>query len=146
MDNKDILAVCEQLNISVKSQSSTMTEAEAERIRAAVTRYSSPPKSAPTRPVVAPSITQQNSSIHVGNLSLQVTEEDLRTVFLEYGKVIRVSLPTDRETGRLRGFAFVEMATEAEANAAIADLDGAEWMGREMRVNKARPRREYRRY
>lgn len=145
LDNKDILTICEQLNISVKSHSSTMTEAEAARIRSALTRYSSPPKSAPVRPVAAPLTIQQNSSIYVGNLSFKATEEDLRTVFSEYGKVTRVTLPTDRETGQRRGFAFVEMATEAEANEAIADLDGAEWMGREMRVNKARPR-ENRRY
>jgi RNA recognition motif-containing protein len=69
-----------------------------------------------------------------------MSEEDLRSVFSEYGEVIRVTLPTDRETGRLRGFAFVEMATEAEANLATAELDEAEWMGREMKVSKARPR------
>jgi RNA recognition motif-containing protein len=79
-------------------------------------------------------------SIYVGNLSYEVTEEDLSAVFKEYGSVKRIQLPTDRETGRLRGFAFVEMATEAEETAAIEALDGAEWMGRDMKVNKARPR------
>lgn len=79
-------------------------------------------------------------SIYVGNLSYQVTEADLNAVFAEYGSVKRVQLPTDRETGRIRGFGFVEMTTEAEEQAAIDALDGAEWMGREMRVNKARPR------
>ncbi|MBD0345084.1 MAG: RNA-binding protein [Coleofasciculus sp. Co-bin14] len=79
-------------------------------------------------------------SIYVGNLSYDVTEEDLSAVFKEYGSVKRIQLPTDRETGRLRGFAFVEMATEAEETAAIEALDGAEWMGRDMKVNKARPR------
>lgn len=79
-------------------------------------------------------------TIYVGNLSFQATEEDLREVFAEYGKVSRISLPTDRETGRKRGFAFVEMETEAEEDAAIAELDGAEWLGREIRVNKAKPR------
>jgi RNA recognition motif-containing protein len=83
---------------------------------------------------------QQNKSIYVGNLSYQVTSEDLRTVFSEYGKVIRVKLPTDRITGRPRGFAFVEMATEVDANVAIQTLNGAEWMGRLMRVSKARLR------
>lgn len=81
-------------------------------------------------------------SIYVGNLSYNATQEDLTTVFAEYGAVSRVTLPTDRETGRPRGFAFVEMSNEAEEDAAIEALDGAEWMGRELRVNKARPREE----
>lgn len=81
-------------------------------------------------------------SIYVGNLSFQVTEEDLKQAFAEYGKVNRVQLPTERETGRLRGFAFVEMATEEEETAAIEALDGAEWMGRDLKVNKAKPRTE----
>ena len=79
-------------------------------------------------------------SIYVGNLSYEVTKEDLTTVFEEYGTVSRVSLPSDRETGRPRGFGFVEMSSEEEESAAIESLDGAEWMGREIRVNKARPR------
>ncbi|MGA7935223.1 MAG: RNA-binding protein [Kovacikia sp.] len=81
-------------------------------------------------------------SIYVGNLSYQVTQEDLEQAFAEYGTVSRVQLPTDRETGRLRGFAFVEMGTEAEEAAAIEALDGAEWMGRDLKVNKARPRED----
>jgi RNA recognition motif-containing protein len=81
-------------------------------------------------------------SIYVGNLSYQVTEDELRSVFGEYGKVNRVQLPTDRETGRPRGFAFVEMDSEAQESAAIEALDGAEWMGRDLKVNKARPRPE----
>ncbi len=81
-------------------------------------------------------------SIYVGNLSYEVTQEDLSAVFAEYGSVKRVQLPTDRETGRLRGFAFVEMGSEAEEAAAIEALDGAEWMGRDMKVNKARPRED----
>lgn len=79
-------------------------------------------------------------TIYVGNLSFQATEDDLREVFAEYGKVSRVSLPTDRETGRKRGFAFVEMEEEAQEDQAISELDGAEWLGREIRVNKAKPR------
>ncbi|HIK54637.1 MAG TPA: RNA-binding protein [Synechococcales cyanobacterium M55_K2018_004] len=79
-------------------------------------------------------------TIYVGNLSFQATEDDLREVFAEYGKVNRVSLPTDRETGRKRGFAFVEMEDEEKEDLAIAELDGAEWLGREIRVNKAKPR------
>ncbi|AFY41559.1 RNA-binding protein [Nostoc sp. PCC 7107] len=81
-------------------------------------------------------------SIYVGNLSYQVTEEDLKMAFSEYGKVSRVQLPTDRETGRPRGFAFVEMETESQETAAIEALDGAEWMGRDLKVNKAKPREE----
>ena len=79
-------------------------------------------------------------SIYVGNLSYEVTKEDLTTVFEEYGTVSRVSLPSDRETGRPRGFGFVEMESEDNETKAIESLDGAEWMGRELRVNKARPR------
>lgn len=79
-------------------------------------------------------------SIYVGNLNYEVTKEDLTTVFQEYGTVSRVSLPSDRETGRPRGFGFVEMSSEDEETKAIESLDGAEWMGRELRVNKARPR------
>ena len=79
-------------------------------------------------------------TIYIGNLSFQATEDDIREIFTEYGTVKRVSLPTDRETGRKRGFAFVEMDTETEEDAAIEDLDGAEWMGREIRLNKAKPR------
>ncbi|MTJ46480.1 RNA-binding protein [Dolichospermum sp. UHCC 0259] len=81
-------------------------------------------------------------SIYVGNLSYDVTENDLNGVFAEYGTVKRVQLPTDRETGRKRGFAFVEMGTEAEETAAIEALDGAEWMGRNLKVNKAKPKED----
>ncbi|EKU96785.1 hypothetical protein N836_26105 [Leptolyngbya sp. Heron Island J] len=80
-------------------------------------------------------------SIYVGNLSFDVTQDDLNQAFSEYGTVKSTHLPTDRETGRKRGFAFVEMETEAEETAAIEALDGAEWMGRNLKVNKARPRR-----
>lgn len=79
-------------------------------------------------------------SIYVGNLSYQVTQDDLNAVFAEYGTVKRVQLPTDRETGRIRGFGFVEMSSDAEEEAAIEALDGAEWMGRDLKVNKAKPR------
>ncbi len=81
-------------------------------------------------------------SIYVGNLSYQVAEDDLKQAFAEYGTVKRIQLPTDRETGRVRGFAFVEMGTEAEETTAIEALDGAEWMGRDLKVNKAKPREE----
>ncbi|MEM9213863.1 MAG: RNA-binding protein [Cyanobacteria bacterium P01_F01_bin.150] len=79
-------------------------------------------------------------SVYVGNLSYDVTREDIQEVFAEYGTVKRVSLPMDRETDRPRGFAFVDMSQESEEEAVIEALDGAEWMGREMKVNKARPR------
>ncbi len=81
-------------------------------------------------------------SVYVGNLSYEVTEASINSVFAEYGSVKRVQLPTDRETGRVRGFAFVEMSSDAEELAAIDALDGAEWMGRDLKVNKARPREE----
>jgi RNA recognition motif-containing protein len=81
-------------------------------------------------------------TIYVGNLSYRATEADLRAVFADYGEVTRVVLPTDRETGRMRGFAFVDMNDEAREDAAITELDGAEWMGRQLRVNKAKPRED----
>ncbi|MGB5636640.1 MAG: RNA-binding protein [Waterburya sp.] len=79
-------------------------------------------------------------SIYIGNLSYEVNKEDLSEVFTEYGTVKRVHIPTDRETGRVRGFAFVEMESETNEDKAIEALDGAEWMDRQLRVNKARPR------
>ncbi|MGR3278335.1 RNA recognition motif domain-containing protein [Acaryochloris marina NIES-2412] len=79
-------------------------------------------------------------SIFVGNLSYEVTEQDINTVFAEYGTVKQVKLPTDRETGKMRGFAFVEMGNEDEEAKAIEELEGAEWMGRSLTINKARPR------
>ncbi len=81
-------------------------------------------------------------SIYVGNLSYDVTQEDLNAVFAEYGSVKRIQLPTDRETGRMRGFGFVEMSSDEEEAAAIEALDGAEWMGRDLKVNKAKPRED----
>ncbi len=79
-------------------------------------------------------------SIYVGNLSYEINQSDLNEVFTEYGTVKRVHIPTDRETGRVRGFAFVEMESEADEDKAIQALDGAEWMERSLKVNKARPR------
>ena len=81
-------------------------------------------------------------SVYVGNLSYEVTQDALTAVFAEYGSVKRVQIPTDRETGRVRGFAFVEMNSEAQETAAIEALDGAEWMGRDLKVNKAKPKEE----
>jgi RNA recognition motif-containing protein len=81
-------------------------------------------------------------SIYVGNLSYQVGEEDLKQVFAEYGTVKKAQLPIDRETGRVRGFGFVEMSSDAEEEAAINALDGSEWMGRSLKVNKAKPKED----
>ncbi|MEY2856159.1 MAG: hypothetical protein RLZZ74_468 [Cyanobacteriota bacterium] len=81
-------------------------------------------------------------SIYVGNLSYEVNQEDLNEVFAEYGTVKRVHIPSDRETGRVRGFAFVEMESEANEDKAIEALDGAEWMDRALKVNKAKPRED----
>lgn len=83
-------------------------------------------------------------SVYVGNLSYEVERDQLSEVFTEYGSVKRIHLPTDRETGRPRGFAFVDMSSEAEEEKAIEELDGAEWMGRTLRVNKAKPREDKR--
>jgi len=81
-------------------------------------------------------------TIYVGNLVYEVTTDDLKEVFAEYGTVSRVYLPVDRETGRMRGFGFVEMSSDEEEAKAIETLDGAEWMGRQMKVNKARPKED----
>ena len=79
-------------------------------------------------------------TIYIGNLSFQAEQEDLLDLFSQYGEVAKCSLPLDRETGRKRGFAFVEMANEADEQKAVDDLQNVEWMGRMIRVNKATPR------
>jgi RNA recognition motif-containing protein len=76
----------------------------------------------------------------VGNLSFDAEVEDLQQLFAEYGSVRKCTLPLDRETGRKRGFAFVEMAEANDETKAINDLQDVEWMGRMIRVNKAEPR------
>lgn len=78
-------------------------------------------------------------SIYVGNLSYAVTEQDLKTAFAQYGAVKQVKLPIDRETGKKQGFAFVEMDNDAEEAKAIKKLDGGEWMGKTLTINKAKP-------
>lgn len=83
-------------------------------------------------------------NIYVGNLSYDVTEDDLRETFSRFGQVASANVIKDRETGRSKGFGFVEMATQAEAQAAIADLNGKELKARKMNVNEARPRTERR--
>ncbi|MCT0206885.1 RNA-binding protein [Synechococcus sp. CS-1332] len=79
-------------------------------------------------------------TIYVGNLSFQAEREDLLDLFGQYGEVRQCSLPLDRETGRKRGFAFIELADDASEQKAIDDLQDVEWMGRMIRVNKATPR------
>ena len=77
--------------------------------------------------------------MYVGNLPFSATEDEVRALFSEYGSVESVSLINDRETGRPRGFGFVEMS-DAEADAAIAALNGKDMGGRSLRINEARPR------
>ena len=79
-------------------------------------------------------------TIYVGNLSFQAEREDLLDLFSQYGEVRQCSLPLDRDTGRKRGFAFVELDSDASEQKAIDDLQNVEWMGRMIRVNKATPR------
>ncbi len=81
-------------------------------------------------------------NIYVGNLSYDLTEQDLQQVFGEYGEVIKASIITDRDTGRAKGFAFVEMVDDSAAQTAIDELDGASLNGRNMRVNEAKPRED----
>jgi len=81
-------------------------------------------------------------SLFVGNLNFQATEADLMTLIQPFGQVGRIHIVTDRETGRARGFAFVEMPNDAEAAKAIAALDGKEMGGRSLKVNEARPKGE----
>jgi RNA recognition motif-containing protein len=78
--------------------------------------------------------------IYVGNLSFQSTEDTVRELFTVHGEVQEVSIVTDRETGRSRGFAFVTMPQDSQAQAAIAALNGKEFEGRALTVNEARPR------
>ncbi|MBB3204609.1 RNA recognition motif-containing protein [Rhodopirellula rubra] len=80
------------------------------------------------------------TNIYVGNLSFSATEDDLRGAFEQYGEVSAVNIIMDRETGRSRGFAFVEMADADGAKDAIENLDGQAISGRNVTVNEARPR------
>lgn len=80
--------------------------------------------------------------IYVGNLSYQANEEELRELFEAYGEVSEINVITDRDTGRSRGFAFVEMPNAQEGSAAIEALDGKETGGRNLRVNEAQPRQQ----
>jgi cold-inducible RNA-binding protein len=81
-------------------------------------------------------------SLFVGNMSFQTSEAELRELFAPFGQVTRVHMAMDRETGRARGFAFIEMPNDAEAAAAMTALDGKEVGGRNLKVNEARPKGE----
>jgi len=82
------------------------------------------------------------TKLFVGNLPFSATENDLQDYFATAGTVIAVNIMQDRATGRSRGFAFVEMGSQAEADAAIAQFQGKEFQGRALTVNEARPREE----
>lgn len=79
-------------------------------------------------------------NLFVGNMSFQTTESELQELFEAYGEVTRVQVMTDRDTGRARGFAFVEMANDEDAAKAIEALNGKEFGGRQLNVNEARPK------
>ena len=79
-------------------------------------------------------------NIFVGNLNYSASEDEVRQLFEQYGAVDRVSLITDRDTGRPRGFGFVEMSNDEEADQAIEALNGVEMGGRRLNINEARPR------
>ncbi len=81
-------------------------------------------------------------NIYVGNLSYEVTENELQQLFEEYGAITSVSIITDRDTGRSKGFGFVEMEEDADAEKAIQELDGVSVNDRNITVNQARPRNE----
>ncbi len=78
--------------------------------------------------------------IYVGNLSFDATESEVEQLFGQHGEVQSVAIVTDRDTGRSRGFGFVEMTDDAQGQAAIDAIDGSELGGRSLKVNKARPR------
>jgi RNA recognition motif-containing protein len=80
------------------------------------------------------------SKLYVGNLSYQTEQESLRNLFTQFGEVVSATILTDRDTGRSRGFGFVEMANEDAASAAIQALNGTEFEGRTLKVNEARER------
>lgn len=79
--------------------------------------------------------------IYIGNLSYNISDEQLKEVFEKFGEVVAVKIITDRETGRSKGFGFVEMRNDSEAQTAIAELNDTEIEGRTANVNKARPKR-----
>ncbi len=84
------------------------------------------------------------SKLYVGNLNYQTQENELRDLFAQYGEVVSANVITDRDTGRSRGFGFIEMATEEEARAAENALNGHDFDGRQLKVNEAKPRNDRR--
>lgn len=83
-----------------------------------------------------------NNRLYVGNLPFKTTDADLATLFAPFGAVSKANVVTDRDTGRSRGFAFVEMGTPEQAQAAIGGLDGKPFEGRSLQVSVARPRED----
>ena len=81
-------------------------------------------------------------NLFVGNMNFQTTEDELRALFAPFGQITRIHIAMDRETGRARGFAFVEMPNDEEAAKAMAGLNGKEVGGRALKVNEARPKGE----
>jgi RNA recognition motif-containing protein len=79
-------------------------------------------------------------NVFVGNMSFETTESGLRSIFEPFGEIMRVNIITDRDTGRARGFGFVEMSNDEEAAKAITALNGTEMDGRALNVNEAKPR------
>jgi cold-inducible RNA-binding protein len=84
------------------------------------------------------------TKLYVGNLSFQTQEDDLREHFAQFGEVVSATIVSDRDTGRSRGFGFVEMSSDADARSAIQALDGKELDGRQLKVNEAKPREDRR--
>ncbi len=83
-------------------------------------------------------------NIYVGNISFETSEDNLKTIFEEYGEVTSVKIVMDRETGRSRGFGFIEMSDDGQGRTAIAEVNGKEYNGRNLRVNEARERSDNR--
>ena len=79
-------------------------------------------------------------NLYVGNLAYNVTEEDLQTMFSEFGEVVSVNIIKDKYSGQSKGFGFVDMPNNSEADKAIKALNGSEFMGRRIKVNQAKPR------
>jgi RNA recognition motif-containing protein len=99
------------------------------------------PPSGATGPVIeTPDEDSVSMKLYVGNLPYTTSEEDLRNLFSQYGNVESVAVITDRETGRSKGFGFVEFADDNEAKSAITALSGQEFSGRALTVNEARPK------
>jgi len=78
-------------------------------------------------------------TVYIGNLPFQITEEDIKSIFSKFGAVKTISMPVDKETGRIRGFSFVDLDDESQELQIISELDGAELMGRILKVSQAKP-------